>query len=264
MSTAKLSLGDRMKKYYESRSNFKLLRRMYTFVRIDGQSFKTYTKNLKRPFDDGLMEDMEEAAKYACSKIQGAKLAYVQSDEITILLTDFDDLDTDAWFDNEASKLTSLTASYVATKFNQLRLIRAIKNNFSIDAKNGLVKSQPVLDIIQKTKLADFDSRAFQLPTKTEVINYFIWRQQDIIRNSISSAARVHFGTKILEKVNSDGKIQMLKEKGIIWDEIDRYYKNGRLIYKDTSSQRKEWTVTSLPKFTEDKKILSSLIPENL
>lgn len=259
MSIAKLSLGDRMKNYYESRSKVKLLRRMYTFVRIDGQSFKTYTRNLKRPFDDGLMEDMEDAAKYACSKIQGAKLAYVQSDEITILLTDFDDLDTDAWFDNESSKLTSLTASYVATKFNQLRLVRAIKNNFSIDANDGLVKSQLVLDIIQKTKLADFDSRAFQLPTKN-----FIWRQQDIIRNSISSAARVHFPDKFLHNINSDGKIHLLKEKGIIWDKIDRYYKNGRLIYKDTSSQRKEWTVTSLPKFTEDKEILSSLIPENL
>lgn len=263
MSTAKLSLGDRMKKYYESRSKIKLLRRIYTLVRVDGQAFKTYTSNLKRPFDEGLMEDMEEATKHACSKIQGAKFGYVQSDEITILITDFEDINTDAWFDNDIQKLTSLTASYVATKFNQLRIIRALSNNYSV-GDEGMVQSKPVIELIQKIKLADFDSRAFQLPTKTEVENYFIWRQQDIIRNSISSAARVHFSAKILEKVNSDGKIYMLKEKGIIWDEIDRYYKNGRLIYKDTSSQRKEWTVTSLPKFTEDKEILSSLIPENL
>lgn len=262
MNTSKISLGDRMKDFYESRSKIKLLRRIYTLVRIDGQAFKTYTSNLKRPFDEGLMEDMEEATKYACSKIQGAKFGYVQSDEITILITDFEDINTDAWFDNDIQKLASLTASYVATKFNQLRIIRALSNNYSVD-DDGMIQSKSVIELIQKIKLANFDSRAFQLPTKTEVENYFIWRQQDIIRNSISSAARVHYSSKLLEKVNSDKKIEMLKEKGVDWNSIDRYYKNGRLVYKNTESQKKEWVVASVLKFTEDRQIISSLIPTN-
>jgi tRNA(His) guanylyltransferase len=262
MSTAKLSIGDRMKDFYESRSKIKLLRRIYTLVRIDGQAFKTYTKNLKKPFDEGFMEDMEEATKHACSKIQGAKFAYVQSDEITILITDFEDINTDAWFDNDIQKLASLTASYVATKFNQLRIIRELSNNYQID-ENGFVQSKNIIETIQKLKLADFDSRAFQLPTKTEVENYFIWRQQDIIRNSISSAARVHYSGKKLENINSDNKIEMLKEKGVDWDSVDRYYKNGRLIYKNTESAKKEWVTASIPKFTEDRNIISALIPLN-
>lgn len=209
------------------------------------------------------MEDMEDATKYACSKIQGAKFGYVQSDEITILITDFEDINTDAWFDNDVQKLASLTASYVTTKFNQLRIIRAISNNYSVGDEE-IIQSKSVIELIQKIQLANFDSRAFQLPTKTEVENYFIWRQQDIIRNSISSATRVHFPKKDLDSVNSDGRIEMLKKIGIDWDSVDRYYKNGRLIYKQkTESKKTEWVVTSIPKFTEERDILTSLIPIN-
>ena len=54
------NLGDRIKSYYEDRFRYKLPRRTYTIIRIDGKAFHTYTRGLERPFDKGLMEDMDE------------------------------------------------------------------------------------------------------------------------------------------------------------------------------------------------------------
>ena len=95
------ALSVRMKEFYEMRTRTYLPRRTYTIIRIDGKAFHTYTRGLKKPFDLGLIEDMDETAKYLCKNIQGAKMAFVQSDEISIVLTDFDTLQTDAWFDGE-------------------------------------------------------------------------------------------------------------------------------------------------------------------
>ena len=83
------SIGDRMKENYENRSRFSMARRSYTLIRVDGKAFHTYTRGLIRPFDDGLIEDMDATAVYLCKNIMGAKFAFVQSDEISILLTDF-------------------------------------------------------------------------------------------------------------------------------------------------------------------------------
>ena len=118
------TLGDRIKKYYESRTKQYLPRRTYTILRIDGQAFHSYTKGFERPFDDALMNDMDETAKYLSENIQVAKFAFIQSDEISILLTDFDKLTTDAWFNGEVDKMVSISSSHATAKFNQLRYLR--------------------------------------------------------------------------------------------------------------------------------------------
>ena len=79
------SLGDRMKKY-ESVTRICLLPRSYTFARIDGRSFHSYLRGCKRPFDADVISDMDATAIYLCENVQNAKLGYVQSDEITLLL----------------------------------------------------------------------------------------------------------------------------------------------------------------------------------
>src|SRR5579859_3516902 len=98
-------LGDRMKSYYEDRTRISLPRRTFTIIRIDGKAFHTYTQGLKRPFDVELIEDMDLTTKFLCENIQGAKFAYVQSDEISIALTDFDKITTDAWFNGNLQKM---------------------------------------------------------------------------------------------------------------------------------------------------------------
>lgn len=239
------SLGDRMKKNYEDRTRYFLLRRLYTIIRIDGVSFHTYTRGLKKPFDAGLISDMDETGKYLCQNIQGCKLAYVQSDEISLILTDFDDLNTSAWFDNNIQKIASVSASMSASKFNQLRILR---NEMSIN------------------KLAFFDARVFQVPTKTEAINYLIWRQNDATRNSISSVAQSMYSHKELHGKSSNEMQEMIFQKGLNWNDFPSGYKRGRLICKQQEdSERTFWdTLITIPVFTQDKEIINKILPDNL
>lgn len=198
-----LSLGDRMKSYYEDRFKQFLPRRSYTLMRIDGKAFHTYTKGLERPFDAKLMDDMDATAAFLCEEIQGAQFAYVQSDEISILITDFAKFSTQAWYDGNIQKMTSVSASLATAKFNELR----------------------------PGKLAFFDSRVWMLPSRSEVLNYFLWRHQDAVRNSVSSLAQSLYSHRELNKKNTDEQKKMCVEKGTNWEtEISDGAKYGRLI----------------------------------
>lgn len=97
-------LGNRIKEQYESRTRYKLMRRCPTIIRLDGKAFHTYCRSLVKPFDMGLIEDMQETTKFLCKEIQGVKCGYVQSDEISLLITDYDRLETSAWFDYSIQK----------------------------------------------------------------------------------------------------------------------------------------------------------------
>ena len=234
-------LGNRMKEQYENRSRTLLPRRTYTIIRIDGKAFHTYTRGLKRPFDSDLMLDMDTTAAYLCKNIMGAKMAYVQSDEISLVLTDFDNIGSQAWFDNNVQKMASVSASMATASFNALRLSRVI-SSAEIDPfkyKNGLplskvfdeVKSDMLVDL-GKQSMAMFDARVFQIPELTEVCNYFIWRQQDATRNSISSVAQSLYSHKELEGKSSDEKQEMIFQKGINWNDYSYREKRGGVIGK--------------------------------
>ena len=169
-----MNLSDRIKTFYEDRTKTFLTRRLITIIRLDGKGFSKLTKELNKPFDDGFSTDMDATAVYLCQNIQGAKFAYTQSDEISIVLTDFDNLESDAWFDYNVQKMVSVSASMATAKFNQLRLFREVNNS--------------------DYKLATFDSRVFQVPSIDEMVNVMIWRQQDCTRNSISMAGHAELG----------------------------------------------------------------------
>ena len=267
------SLGDRQKNFYEQRSRTFLPRRTYTIIRIDGKAFHTYTKGLKRPFDLGFINDMNETAKYLCKNIQGAKFAFVQSDEISILLTDFEKLQTDAWFDGNVQKMVSVSASMAASKFNQLRLIR-VAESYTSDMLSSLAESvwtakRVDSSAIRHTPLADFDSRVFTIPSKTEVENYFIWRQNDTVRNSISSLAQSMYSHEELKGVNTSEMQELCFQKGTNWNDLDPKLKRGRLIVKEeyvvgegeSSATRTRWVSVAPPTFTQHRRRLDYLIP---
>lgn len=236
------SLGDRMKANYEDRTRYTLMRRAYTIIRIDGKAFHTYTRGLKRPFDEQLIFDMDNTAKFLCKSIQGARFAFVQSDEISILLTDFEELQTQAWFDGNIQKMVSISASLATAKFNELRT----------------------------GKIALFDSRVFQVPNKSEAENYFIWRQQDTVRNSISSVAQSLYSSKQLHGISTNKMQDMIFEKGINWNDYDSDLKRGRIIKKvdrkleGMETMRHSWDNVKVPTFTQERLFLSELIPDNL
>ena len=225
-------LGDRMKDFYEDRTRYKLARRTNTIIRIDGKAFHTYTKGLQRPFDQGLMEDMNKTAEYLCQNIQGAKFGYVQSDEISILVTDYDDIDTHAWFDGNLQKMASIAASLATAKFNQLRMSRLCKEKGTEGypvAHDGKLLMDTV---IENFKIAMFDARIFQIPYQEEVINYFIWRQQDATRNSISSVAQSLYSAKELHGKKTSDMQEMIFQKGINWNDFTPREKRGSIIRK--------------------------------
>jgi tRNA(His) 5'-end guanylyltransferase len=213
------NIGDRMKSFYEDRTRYQLTRRTNTIIRIDGKAFHTYTKGLQRPFDQGLMEDMNKTTEYLCQNIQGAKFGYVQSDEISILITDYDDIDTHAWFDANLQKMASIAASLATAEFNRLRLIR--KMNTTVATAGS---------ILEQFKHAMFDARVFQIPYQEEVINYFLWRQQDATRNSISSVAQSLYSAKELHGKKTSDMQEMIFQKGINWNDFTTREKRGSII----------------------------------
>jgi tRNA(His) 5'-end guanylyltransferase len=237
----KEAIGNRMKEFYENRTRYLLPRRTYTLIRIDGKAFHTYTKGLNRPFDSALMNDMDETAKYLCKNIQGAKFAYVQSDEISILLTDFETLTTDAWFDGNIQKITSVSASLATAKFNELRF-----KDIQVSAM--------------------FDARVWTIPSNIEVENYFIWRQQDATRNSILSVAQTLYSHKEMSNKKCNELQEMIFQKGINWDHYSLGEKNGRLIIKETylkgESNRTKWISIGAETFSQNREILENLIPK--
>jgi len=259
-------LGDRMKKNYENRTRILLPRRTYTIIRVDGKAFHTYTKGLLRPFDGGMVADMDSTAEYLCKNIQGAKCGFVQSDEISVVMTDFDKLDTDAWFDGNIQKIVSVAASLATSKFNQLRTMRELEEyedgrRFKTDYLNQAdLKSNPF-------KLAEFDARVFTIPSLTEVCNYFIWRQQDTVRNSISSVAQSLYSSKELHGKNMSEQQEMIFQKGVNWNDFDVTLKNGRFVYRQSyvtpeKVTRSKWITVGSPTFTQDQDFLLNHIPE--
>lgn len=270
------SISDRMKENYENRSRFILPRRTYTIIRVDGKAFHTYTKGLQEPFDSGLIEDMNLTASFLCKNMVGARFAYVQSDEISVLLTDFGDPSTQAWFDNNVQKMASIAASMATAKFNQLRMIRGC-NNCDGDLVNNMLSDNE----IENFRLAMFDARVFQIPQKIEVENYFIWRQQDATRNSIQSVARSLYSQAELNKRNTNEMQEMIFQKGVNWNDYTSREKRGALISKVTYVNgknldenptkeifiedvvRTNWEAVETPVFTQERDFLSSKIPNN-
>lgn len=198
------SLGDRMKNYEDVVRN-KLMRRTPVIIRLDGKAFHTWTKGLDRPHDDTFISIMANVMKYVCDNVQGAAFAYCQSDEISILLRDYDNLNTEAWFDNNIQKMVSISASLATAKFNELA-----SQNFD---------DKP---------LAMFDSRVFNIP-KDEVVNYFIWRQNDAVRNSIRTVATHYLGHKKCHGLNNAQVQDLLMEMDVPvnWNDLPIHKKRG-------------------------------------
>lgn len=212
-------LAKRMKKY-EDISRIYLTQRMPLVLRLDGKSFHSYTKGFQKPFDNVLRDAFIYSAEYMVKEIQGAKLAYMQSDEMSILINNYEKFATQSWFDNNLQKIVSVGASLITAYFNKY-----------------------MSDKTSKTAL--FDCRAFILP-KEEVCNYFIWRQLDAERNSVSSLAQTHFSHKELHKKKSIQMQNMLNDIGIIWPNLPTYQKIGWCVLSDGVD-------LDIPRFTQDR-----------
>lgn len=201
------SLGDRMKEYERS-FDIEMTKRIPIIIRLDGKAFHSWTKknNCKKPFDRTLMNLMAGTTKYLCENISGCILGYTQSDEISLVLINNQRINSEAWFNNRVQKIASISSSLATYFFN---------NNSPFEKKVP----------------AFFDSRVFIIP-KNEVRNYFLWRQRDAEKNSISSLSQSLYSHKELQNKNSDEKQEMCFQKGINWNDLYTPEKRGFAIYK--------------------------------
>lgn len=264
-------LGDRMKGQYEHRTRYLLPRRTYTIIRLDGKAFHTYTRGLNKPFDKDLYEDMDNAIIVLMREVQGVQFAYTQSDEISLLLTDFALPTTSAWFDGNLQKIVSVGASIITAEFNKRRLLRQFNDR--------PLHEWPKVDF---NVTAYFDGRAFTIPDRIEVMNYFIHRNQDCARNSVSMVAQHNFSHKKLQGKSTAEMVDMLMtEADINWSYYPDDLKNGRLIVKEEyvtqyggeillpegllcqkDAIRTRWVSKPAWKFTQDKERLLEMIPK--
>jgi len=228
------SLGDRMKKY-EKVSDFSLPIRTPIICRVDGRSFHQYTKRCKRPFDHGIINAMWQVAKALCDEIAGAQLAYIQSDEISVLVHYYKKLDSQPFVSNRIQKLCSITAGIAS----------------------GVMTQESQL-VFGEYRRAVFDSRVFSLP-EAEVCNYFQWRQNDWTRNSIQMLAHSLYSHKELHKKNRDDLQEMCFQAGSNWNNLSVFLKRGACIVKENfvaedGATRSRWVVDrEIPIFSKDR-----------
>lgn len=249
---SKDSLGDRMKTY-EAVPAGRLVRKIPVIIRVDGKAFHTFTRGMTKPYCRPLAECMWAAAQLMCKEIQGAKLAYVQSDEISVLVTDYSSLEAEAWFDYQIQKMASVAAAFATIGFYKQFLV-----NF------------PGLD-----KTPVFDARVYNVPMH-DVNNYFLWRQNDATRNSISGLAQANFSSKRLHGVTCDQMQELLfQEKQINWNDCPVEQKRGVCLRRvvreiqaingatgeETRTTRSSWEVDlDIPIFSQNRNYVQRFV----
>lgn len=216
------SLGDRMKSY-EAAHRIVLPRRLPIIVRVDGKGFHRWTRTCRRPFDENLIMVMNLAATALCNEIQGAKVAYVQSDEISVLVHGYETHESQPWFDNQLQKIVSVSAAVAAVNVSRL-------------APENLGIREPAV----------FDGRAFVVP-EADVTNYFLWRQQDATRNSIQMLARSLASHKECDRLNTNALQELCFQRGQNWNDLATHLKRGRCVIRErlesAGVERSRWVL---------------------
>jgi tRNA(His) 5'-end guanylyltransferase len=209
-------LGDRMKEYEGAEAGRRLMPLLPALARIDGRSFSTYTRDLARPFDPRLSRLMIETARHLLQEAN-ARLAYVQSDEITLVLAAHDHA-SQIYFDGRIQKMVSQLAAQATVAFNSL-LARHLP-----EKAHGYGEGT----------LPTFDCRVWNVPTETEAANAVLWREQDATRNSVESAARVLYSQAELHGKNVEVMRQMMLDKGVDWGTYPAFFQRGTYLQRRT------------------------------
>jgi tRNA(His) 5'-end guanylyltransferase len=237
------AITTRMKDRYENRTRYYLPRRTYTIIRVDGRAFHTHLRKAERPFDINVMALMDRVGIALCEEAQGCSFGYTQSDECSLLLTDFERPETEAWFDGNLQKICSISASIASTAFN-----RGFDDHEWNFGRNAV-----------------FDCRVFVIPDPVEVENYFIGRQRDAERNSILMLAQHYYSPKQMHGKDCGELQDMIHAKGDNWNNYADRAKRGGIILrfplKLDSAIRHEWRAEASPMFTKERKKLEALVP---
>lgn len=237
------NLGSRMKEFYETIPKTRLMRRTPVAIRIDGKAFHTFTRGFAKPFDEVLGNTMISTMRYLCENIQGCVFGYTQSDEITLLLIDYQTFETQAWFDYEVQKMCSIAASMATMAFNKFfkdSLFEWTKDlditlyNEKRHGYNAFERSLYATYTHAMEKGAMFDARVFNIP-REEACNLVYWRQLDATRNSIQMVGQANFSHRELQGKSCNAIQDMLMEHySINWNNYPTRWKRGVAWRKNT------------------------------
>lgn len=233
--------GDRMKTY-ERLSESQLIPNLPIVVRLDGKSFSKYTSRLERPYDLKLIELMQNTCKHLMKISHNIKVAYQQSDEITLIISN--DYDNPVEYSGRVQKLCSILAAECSVYFATHAYI----------LENAL-HDHPV-----------FDCRIFNVPDWVEASNAVLWREQDATKNSIQLAGQSNFSHKEMQGLkNNQVQEKLLLEKNINWNDYPASFKRGSYIKRekyfdpDLNTERSHFVVKDfgqpLSKFTLEERL---------
>ena len=252
--------GERIKSY-EEQYDLRLKKKVPVLIRIDGKAFHTWTKGLQKPFDAIFVTSMQLTLKDLCENIEGCVFGYTQSDELTLVLADYQRPETAAWFGYRVQKMCSVAASmatkYFGKHFKELAMERYDEEYFraceeeNIDQENDfvIIASSDAIDelpeelqdsenkfvimndyislLLEKIEnLPCFDARCFNVPIE-DVVNAVYWRQSDAIRNSIQACGQSVFSHKELQNKSCNQIKEMLANKGESWEDLPDFLQRG-------------------------------------
>lgn len=215
--------------YYRGLNDNRLMPNVPVLVMVDGRGFSKLIKNrFTKPFDDDFISIMNDVAKTLCEKVQGVKCAYVQSDEISLLLDD--SVEGDLFFGGRLCKMLSIIPSIATAKFQQCMI--------ALDVAR---EDNDIMGAIYNGQLYQFDCKVWTVPNKNDAYAWFLYRQIDCIRNSKQQVAQTYCSHRSLLNKDADEQIAYLKEqKGIDWEkDYDDGEKYGRFVVKFPLTQSK-------------------------
>ena len=242
-------------RYYQKLGDFRLRENNYILVHVDGRSFsRMVKKRFKRPFDDNFINMMNETAKYLCENVSGVKMAYVQSDEITLVCADFCEENSNAqhFFGGRLCKMQSVIASLATCKFNRLFEIYLLNNTDVCDCITAL----------ENTPLFQFDCKCWNVYSSNDAYAWVLYRQIDCVRNSKEQAAQAKFSHKELWGKDTDAQVAMLKEvHNIDWNEYPDGQKYGRFVIKREIKMSRVNEDGSIDEFNRNKWYIEDAYP---
>ncbi|HLP88062.1 MAG TPA: tRNA(His) guanylyltransferase Thg1 family protein [Nostocaceae cyanobacterium] len=201
-------LDSRMR-VFETAHDYCVLPGIYIVARLDGRGFTRLTKEIHKfqsPFDERFRDIMTATVEHLMNCGLKINYGYTQSDEISLLFDDHEN-----GFGRKLRKLNSVLAGEASAKFSLLL-----------------------------GDIGCFDCRISQLPNKTEVVNYFRWRNEDAHRNALNAhcywslrrdGKNVNEATDMLEGLSVADKNELLFQHGINFNHLPNWQKRGVGLY---------------------------------
>lgn len=203
-------LGDRCKSFEMAEAGRRAMRGLPLLARLDGRAFHTFTRGLRRPYDEAMSRCMTETARFLVQEMN-ARVGYTQSDEITLAWYEPSQSAAEYAFDGRFQKLASVLAGMASARFCQLvgQLLPA-----------------------KADEVPHFDCRVWQVPTLEDARDVFIWREDDATKNSITMAASAYYSDRELHGKDSAVKQELLWEKGVNWNDYPGFFKRGTYLQR--------------------------------